>query len=260
MITSTDDKDKSLKPFWAYYGGKWRAAPHYPAPRHNVIVEPFAGAAGYSVRHAAKQVKLYDADPVIVGLWSWLIRATPSDVLALPVDVGNIDDLPSSVPQEARWLIGFWLNKGASVPCKRPSAWMRSGTHKASFWGVEIRDRIARQVDSIKHWTIEQRSYHEVPLIDATWFVDPPYIGKAGALYKHHDIDYARLGAWCRTLRGQVMVCENEGADWLPFSPFRTIKASPAKHGGKKSAEVLWTLTTHLPPTPLFRRSTPRSP
>lgn len=21
---------KSLRPFWAYYGGKWRAAPRYP--------------------------------------------------------------------------------------------------------------------------------------------------------------------------------------------------------------------------------------
>jgi len=33
-----------LKPFWQYYGGKWRAAPHYPKPRHDTIVEPFAGA------------------------------------------------------------------------------------------------------------------------------------------------------------------------------------------------------------------------
>lgn len=33
----------TLKPFWRYYGGKWRAAPSYPAPLHNTIVEPFAG-------------------------------------------------------------------------------------------------------------------------------------------------------------------------------------------------------------------------
>jgi hypothetical protein len=32
-----------LRPFWRYYGGKWRAAPRYPAPRYDTIIEPFAG-------------------------------------------------------------------------------------------------------------------------------------------------------------------------------------------------------------------------
>jgi len=40
-----------LRPFWRYYGGKWRAAPRYPAPRHDLIIEPFAGAAGYAMRY-----------------------------------------------------------------------------------------------------------------------------------------------------------------------------------------------------------------
>jgi hypothetical protein len=35
----------SLRPFWRYYGGKWRAAPRYPRPTHDTIIEPFAGAA-----------------------------------------------------------------------------------------------------------------------------------------------------------------------------------------------------------------------
>ena len=39
-----------LKPFWRYYGGKYRAAPAYPPPRLGTIVEPFAGSAGYSLR------------------------------------------------------------------------------------------------------------------------------------------------------------------------------------------------------------------
>jgi len=39
-----------LRPFWRYYGGKFRAAPRYPTPTHKTIVEPFAGAAGYSLR------------------------------------------------------------------------------------------------------------------------------------------------------------------------------------------------------------------
>ena len=35
-----------LKPFFTYYGGKYRAAPKYPEPVHGSIVEPFAGSAG----------------------------------------------------------------------------------------------------------------------------------------------------------------------------------------------------------------------
>jgi hypothetical protein len=33
------------------------------------------------------------------------------------------------------------------------------------------------------------------------------------------------------------MVCENEGAQWLPFRPFATLKAGL---NGKGSREVLW--------------------
>lgn len=36
------------------------------------------------------------------------------------------------------------------------------------------------------------------------------------------------------------MVCENTGADWLPFKHFLDIKSSEAKQGGKVSREALW--------------------
>lgn len=229
----------SLKPFWAYYGGKWRAAPRYPAPLGGEIVEPFAGAAGYSTRHAHLNVTLFDADPTIAGLWDYLIHVDSAEILALP-DV--VDEVPASLPQEARWLIGFWLNKGAASPCKSPSAWMRSGIRPNSYWCSAVRQRIASQVSSIRHWRVAQKSWAEIDVerfAGATWYVDPPYV-KAGKHYKYSDVDYTALGAWCRRLPGQVMVCEAQGADWLPFESFREIKASPSSRGGKKSAEVLW--------------------
>jgi hypothetical protein len=37
------------------------------------------------------------------------------------------------------------------------------------------------------------------------------------------------------------MVCENAGAEWLPFVPFRIIKGLEGRRGGKKSVEVVWT-------------------
>ena len=36
-------------PLFCYFGSKYRAAPHYPKPLYPHIIEPFAGAAGYSL-------------------------------------------------------------------------------------------------------------------------------------------------------------------------------------------------------------------
>lgn len=58
-----------LRTFFNFYGGKWKAAPTYPAPKHDTIIEPFAGGAGYSLRHHERQVVLIDRDPVIAGIW-----------------------------------------------------------------------------------------------------------------------------------------------------------------------------------------------
>jgi hypothetical protein len=207
---------------------------------HGTIVEPFAGAAGYATRHHARRVRLFDVDPVIVGVWSYLIRVSSSEVLALP-DIGA-DGIPDTLPQEARWLIGFWLNKGNTHPSKTPSAWMRAGTHLNSFWGNAIRQRIASQVDSIRHWTITQTSWADLDTTTtATWFVDPPYQCKAGRHYSHDTVDFPALGAWCQRLHGQVIVCEQDGADWLPFTHHKIIKANPSNHGGKQSSEAIWT-------------------
>jgi len=113
-----------LRPFWCYFGGKWRAAPHYPAPMHPTIVEPFAGAA--------------------VG----------------------------------------------------------AGTH---------------------------------------------YRCSAKA------IDFNHLGAWCVDRRGQVIVCENEGATWLPFAPFWEIKACGGSGRTSRSAEAIFYMPGDLGgPIPAF--------
>jgi hypothetical protein len=109
---------KPLAPFLSFYGSKYRMALRYPKPEHSLLVEPFAGAAGYAVRHAHPHLKvvLYDLDPVIAGVWDYLIRVTEREMRALPVDFKSTKDLPDWVPQEARWLMGFWITKWASPP------------------------------------------------------------------------------------------------------------------------------------------------
>ena len=230
-----------LKPFFKYYGGKWRAARKYPAPKHDTIVEPFAGAAGYSLRYPDRQVILADTYPVITGIWEYLINASKDEILSLP-DVGDdqtVDDL--DVPQAARWLIGFWLNAGVASPCKRPSAWMRGGLRPGCYWGEGARSRIAEQLAFIRHWKIVPGSYDELPNVQATWYVDPPY-QLAGKGYKESDVDYPHLAAWCQQRNGQTIVCENEGADWLPFRPLYSAQSTPgSKRSRKRTIELIWT-------------------
>ncbi len=240
-------KPGRLRPFFSYFGSKWSLATKYPCPCPRTggsrIIEPFAGSAAYSLLHYTKKVQLYDKDPIIIGVWQYLINATPDEIRKLPLirHDQTVDDL--KVSQEARWLIGFWLNKAKSSPAKRPGAWMRKGFQGYQFWGEKIRERIAQQVPYIKHWKAEVSDYDSIPNVKATWFVDPPYQDK-GKFYRmgSSEIDFPKLGQWCRQLNGQVIVCENEGADWLPFRPFRTVKAT-TKRGGKavQSVEVIWT-------------------
>jgi hypothetical protein len=230
----------SLAPFWRYYGGKNRAARLYPQPEHDTIIEPFAGAAGYSCRYPARRVILVDKSPIIAGIWRYLIGTPASEILALPdiPEGGTVDDL--DVCQEARWLVGFWCNSATVTPCKKPTSWITSKTTPTAGWGAAVRCRIAEQVKQIRHWTIIEGEYHDAPNIEATWHIDPPYDNKAGRLYPQQPEAFEELSEWCRTRRGLVMVCENHGADWLPFHRLAATQSNAGERGKKKSQEVIW--------------------
>ncbi len=222
----------SLRPFIRYYGGKWRAAPRYPAPRFDTIIEPFAGAAGYSLRHHTRKVILVDKYPVIAEIWRYLINVSPAEILRIPC-VDAVADLPAWVPQEAR------RSRRRVTRSLQGPARSSGGGHGGSYgWGVSMRDRVASQVSAIRHWQVIEGDYSAAPRIPATYFGDSPYEGRAGAHYVHGSraIDYPALGSWCRSLPGQVIVCEAEGATWLPFRPFGTTTGV----GGKRSREAIW--------------------
>ena len=229
-----------MHPFFKYYGGKWRdAVKYYQPPDYNKIVEPFAGAAGYSVRYgASRKVVLADIDPFIYGIWHFLIHASPQDIVSIPdiPEGGSVDDL--SCCQEAKWLVGFWLNAGSSMPCKTPSAWMRSKVRIGNFWGNRARSVISTQIELIRHWKVYNCSYENIPVKGpATWFIDPPY-QKRGKHYRYgsKSINYKSLGEWCRSMPGQVIVCEQEGADWLPFSVIADVRTTH----NNRSVEAVW--------------------
>lgn len=235
-----------LRPFLSYYGGKWMTSGRYPSPLHATVVEPFAGAAGYSTRYADRQVVLIDSNPHVAGVWEYLIRTPASEIRSLPLLAAGQSTADLPVCQEARWLIGWWVNKGVAMPNLSLSAWARDPRYASQFWGPKIRQRLALQVDRIRHWRIVCGDYREAERLDlptsATWFIDPPYQGTPGRRYPHHQIDYPSLAAWCKALTGQVIVCEHEGADWLPFSPVGETYSTVARRNPDRPAlrEMMW--------------------
>lgn len=226
-----------LRPFIRYYGGKWRAAPIYPAPKHRTIVAPFAGAGGYELRHHRHDVVLVEKYAHLAEMWRYLIEVKPAEVMRIPL-VESVADLPSWVPDGARVLVGFQMVPATHHPARTLA---RVSRERGWGWTTRMREIVASQVDAIKHWKIIEGDYTLAPDLEATWDIDPPYNNKAGSHYPcgSRGLDYDALAAWCRTRRGQVFVCENEGATWLPFRPLATFRRGLNKDGG--SREAIWT-------------------
>jgi hypothetical protein len=76
----------------------------------------------------------------------------------------------------------------------------------------------------------------------ATWFVDPPYQVAGTTAYKFGSktLNFQELGVWCQSRNGQTIVCENYGADWLPFKPFRDAHAMIGANRSGRSFECVW--------------------
>jgi len=252
---------QQLRPFWNYYGGKWKhglQSDAYPAPRYSTIIEPFAGAAGYSIRHYRRDVIIVEKDPRVSETWKFLLNATPNDILSLPI-VTDVDDLPEDIPIGAKYLIGFNMNTGIATPAKTLSASHRNNRilrNYSSGWSIEHRELCAWQASYIKHWQLIQGDYSLAPnALEATWFIDPPYNNQAGAQYRMHDLDYDALGKWCRERKGQTIVCENKGATWLPFEDRLSFMPSinkKSKMREERSQEVVWYNPPEIRPPGFF--------
>jgi hypothetical protein len=229
-----------LRSFFSYYGGKHKIAKYYPEPKYQTIVEPFAGSAGYSLRYPRCKVILNDLNPVVHAIWDYLIQVKESEILSLPIDIDDVSSL--RIPTVAKLLIGFWLAPARAIPMTKRSGWSRSQLGRISTcWGANIRHRIASQLQYIRHWKTTNTDYRSLDYGESCWFIDPPYLNEAGSKYPYHRIDKQELHQYCVTRPGQVIVCEQAGAKWLPFSPFRTVRSQGNSYGGWHSRqEVVW--------------------
>ena len=216
---------RRLKPFFSYYGSKWRLSIKYPTPTFDTIIEPFAGSACYSLLHYQKNVVLYDAYDVIVQLWRYLINVTETEIYQLPLLCAG-QEIPSTLSEEQKILLGFWVSKATTSPRKKYTKYTSTrgeSSEYLGYWSANIRHRIATQLKFIRHWKIEHKSFCNVNNQFCSWFIDPPY-EKGGERYIHNKIDYSQLANWCLNRQGQIIVCENGDADWLPFEPLQEHK------------------------------------
>lgn len=221
-----------------YFGRKKRLAPKYPSPLYDRIIEPFAGSAGYSIAldHWERQVILVENNPDVVRLWRWLINpdTTPNTIMDLPVleHKASLDPLgPRGTPQ--RMLVE---SVGASKDPRynTMSGWM------ARDW-PQIQKRVAADIHKIKHWVILEGDYSKIINMKATWFIDPPYQRmlkeyQSTPYALNGSINFDALGVWCRERSGQVIVCEELGATWLPFQPLTEAKTI----SNQKIVEAVW--------------------
>lgn len=215
---------------WSYYGSKSKIVDLYPPPKHDRIIEPFAGSARYSLMYWQKEVLLVDKFDTIVNMWKYLQSASKKDILDLPdMDNRESDNLNNfNLSEDEKNLIGFCIGRGSPHPRNKPG--------KYNSW-KEDKKRIANDLHKIKHWTIQLGTYDEIPNFpNVTWFIDPPYqYGGEYYRFSNKQLDFTHLANWCMNRTGHVIVCENTKADWLPFKPIIQMQGSHYK-----TVEAIW--------------------
>lgn len=219
---------------WSYYGSKTNQAKHYPTPQFDCIIEPFAGAAKYSLLHWENDVILIDKYEVLINIWKWLQSCSENDILKLPKPVypESVEDFNFDC-EEAKHLLGFVIGCGAERPRKK--ATKRKTIDRPNHVNYNLK-RISSNLHKIKHWKILHGSYEQLENKKATWFIDAPYqFGGNSYVESSRNIDFNHLGNWSKKRNGQVIVCENTKANWMDFKPM--IKT----HGSVfKTTEAIW--------------------
>lgn len=228
-------------PLFKWFGSKWLASKLYPPPDHDSIFEPYAGSAGYSLRHFQKNVTIYDDNEQLKALWSWLINDANYELIkSIPtnIEVGyDIRNLNLSSGQQL--LLKHWQRTNTVGNCWTISSW----GNKPGQWTESTRERVAREVEFIKHWKFCPITWKE----EGTYFVDPPY--EFNYRYGIRTFDYDELVQNISSVpeSSTVIVCEaacqKTGAlpTYLPFQYFGLrITSRRKKTNNHHSKELIY--------------------
>lgn len=212
---------------FSYYGSKSKIIDYYPSPKHDKIIEPFAGSARYALKWFDRDVLIVDKYDVIVKVWHYLQQASEKDILGLP-ELSYKDSLHDfNLSDGELSLMSFLVARGVSSPQYIVQQYSDIALAKRT---------IASHLYKIRHWEIRQGDYIDIPNQTATWFIDPPYqVGGHKYQAGNSQLDFADLAQWCKARAGQVIVCENTKANWLPFWPIKNLSGAYSK-----TTEAIW--------------------
>ncbi len=222
---------------FSYYGSKSKIVKKYPKPVYNRIVEPFAGSARYALEYFDHDIILVDKFEPIIRIWNYLKQASEKDILSLPsMKPGESTDDYNFDCIEAKWLMGFMVQQGVNAPRKTVSKVFGNGQMGRLI--EADKKRIAENLYKIRHWNFVLGDYHCLNNLEATWFIDPPYM--YGGEYYHSKVnnthmDYVELSSWAKERNGQVIVCENDKASWMEFTYLSDLSGSK-----NRTKEVMW--------------------
>ncbi len=245
-------------PLFKCFGSKWLSSRLLPPPERGLICEPFAGGAGYALRHYEKNVLLFEKDQYVHDLWVWLIKtATQQLIMDIPIGLPIGTDIRTlGLSWGQQLLLKNWQRTNNFGNCWTISSW----GHLPGMWTANCRARIAEQHQGVRHWDIRYRSGVDAIISNATpraeqnvtWLIDPPYEFNYQYLQRR-PLDYKGLGRYVRALPGQIIVCEaahpktGEFPQWLPFEPWaKRITSRRKPENNKYSSELLWTNTQPL--------------
>ena len=211
---------------FSYYGSKGKVVDCYPPPKFNKIIEPFAGSARYSLKYWENDILLIDKFHKIIAIWHYLQQASEKDILGLPILTYKQSLNDFDLSKEEKWFLGYFVCGGGARP--------KLIAQKFNCLDYESLKQIASNLHKIRHWHIKLGDYIDLQNEKATWFIDPPY-QYGGIEYSCNKIDFPNLANWCKERNGQVIVCENTKANWLPFNPMKDMQG--IKH---KTTEAIW--------------------
>ncbi len=211
-----------------YYGRKKQMARHYPHPNFNTIIEPFAGAAAYSLfgDNWQKNVILIEKDEKVAEIWNWLINE------ATPEKIKNLPDL--RVGEKTSEFLHI-IHAATKMAFKYKTIKVTPVLERN--WEISKRT-MAENLHKVKHWKIIHGDYSTAPNIESTWFIDPPYKSSPGTGYRYgsESIDYESLASWALDRKGEIIFCEGEFGDYLPFKSLLELKGI----AGKTSKELVY--------------------
>jgi len=221
---------------FSYYGGKSKVIHLYPQPKHDLIIEPFAGSARYACKYGLdRDVWINDLYEPVYRIWKWLIGCSINDILSLP-ELKKGDDLRDykQLSDVERYFLGFCVGRGRNSPENILTGWAARDNEIQ-----RTKNRIKPIIGNISHWRVTSLDFRQIKTMKpvATYFIDAPYQNRKSDYIIPFD-DYSGLRQYAKSRKGQVIVCEGFGADWLDFRFLHEFRGQR-----RQSIEVMWTNT-----------------